>query len=155
MNPKLLLFLFAITIISCKTEEQFNAINDSKNSVPFSIAYPVSNISIDGAIEDWNVALPEYRISSLLENKIEGQEDLSAGFKVGFSSSEKSVYLAIIVTDDNHQVDDDAGSLSDSQDQCLIYLDKTHSPKGSGVNVYSFNELQRDGRCKYKLGPIG
>ena len=36
MNPKLLLFLFAITIISCKTEEQFNAINDSKNSVPFS-----------------------------------------------------------------------------------------------------------------------
>ncbi len=145
MNFKLLFFvLLALILLNCKTEKQFTAIDDNKNSVPLSVAYPVSNITVDGEIEDWDTTIPEYTIDALLENKMDSPDDLSAVFKVGFAEKERSVYIAVIVTDDDHQLDNSAASLSDTQDQCLIYLDKTHSPNGSGVNVYSFNELYKD-----------
>ncbi len=140
----LFVILFCIAFISCKNEQQFGTIDDSKNSVPFAIAYPVSNISIDGQIDDWNKNIPEYTISKVLENKIDNPDDLSAVFKVGFSKQERSVYIAVVVTDNDYQIDKNALSLSDKQDQCLIYLDKSHSPKGSGVNVYNFNELYKE-----------
>ncbi len=139
-----LLTLLLLGILSCKTEDRTTTMATSKNSVPLGIAYPVSNIAIDGRLEDWNAALPEYPITALLENEMDGTNDLSAVFRVGFSKKDNSVYIAATVTDDNHQVDDDAGALTDNQDQCLLYVDKMHSPKGSGVNVYSFNELYKE-----------
>jgi len=144
MNSKLLLLLFFITLIGCKSDKQLLAIDDSKNTVPFGVAYPVSNIIVDGETDDWDEELPEHPISQLLENEIDNPDDLSAVFKIGFSEEEKSVYIAVIVADDSHLIDRNIKSLSDSQDQCLIYLDKTHSPNGSGVNVYSFNELYKE-----------
>lgn len=144
MYTKFLLFLVSITLMSCKTDQRILAIDDGNNSVPLAIAYPVSNITVDGEIDDWDKDFPEYPISNVLENEIEDSNDLSAVYKVGFSEKEKSVYIAAIVTDDRHQIDRNAKALSDYQDQCLIYLDKTHSAKGSGVNVYSFNELYKD-----------
>jgi CubicO group peptidase (beta-lactamase class C family) len=144
MNTKLLSFLFLIALMSCKKESLPSTFDYSNNTVPLSIAYPVSNITVDGKIEDWDKNYPEYPISNVLENEIESSDDLSAVFKVGFSEKEKSVYVAVIVKDDIYVVDKNIQSLSDNQDQCLIYLDKTHSAKGSGVNVYSFNELYKE-----------
>ena len=144
MNSKLLLFLFLTSLMSCKNDPDLLAIGYSNNTVPLSIAYPISNITIDGKIDDWDKALPKYQISNLLENKIANSDDLSAVFKIGFSERESSIYIAVIVTDNYNQIDNNSKVLSDNQDQCLIYLDKTHSAKGSGVNVYSFNELHKD-----------
>lgn len=145
MTTKHLTFLLlSLFFLNCTTEHKFSLADANKNSVPFTMAFPVSNITIDGKIEDWNSDIPNNTIAALLENDIETPDDLSAAFKIGFSEKDKSVYLAVIVNDDDHHIDNAIGSLSDNQDQCLIYLDKTHSPEGSGINVYSFNELYKE-----------
>ena len=112
--------------------------------MPLTLAYPVSNITIDGEIKDWDTAIPNNTISKVLEGTIENPQDLEAVFKIGFSAKDNAVYVAIIVEDDHHIIDTLEGEFAENQDQCLLYLDKKHSPKGSGVNVYSFNELYKD-----------
>ena len=136
--------ILCMSLIACNIEEKQKIIDINENSTPLAFAYPVSDIKIDGEIDDWNSEMPYYTISALLESNIETPEDLNAIFKVGFSEKDKSVYVAIVVEDDKHIVDLDSGALSDGQDQCLIYLDRLHAPKGSGVNVYSFNELYKE-----------
>ncbi len=109
-----------------------------------AFAYPINEIKVDGNSSDWPKDLTEYPIAALLENKIESAEDLDAHFQVGYSEHTKSFYVLITVTDDIHITNEKTGSLSDEQDQCLMYLDKFHDSKGSGINVFCFNELFKE-----------
>ncbi|MEM8771213.1 MAG: serine hydrolase [Pseudomonadota bacterium] len=107
-------------------------------------AYPVSGIDIDGRIDDWPENLAFYPIEAALENVVDRDEDLKAGFFTGYASETRSVYLAVVVRDDVHVLDDEAGGLTDQQDHLLFYLDKQHAPAGSGVNVFGVNALYRE-----------
>lgn len=117
-------------------------VENHDSSVAF--AYPLTSIEIDGDVAEWPADLEKYPIAVVLENKIENSEDLNSFFQVGYSKRNKSIYALVTVVDDKHLADSGAGRLSDEQDQCLMYLDKFHNAKGSGVNVFCFNELYQE-----------
>ncbi|WP_298540838.1 serine hydrolase [uncultured Aquimarina sp.] len=144
MKIKIFALLLIIISIGCNQNKEFTLIDKNPESAKIAFAYPITDIQIDGNINDWPKKTPRYPISSILENNSEDTQDLHAEFQVGYEKEKKSIYLMVIVTDDVHIIDKNKGSLSDDQDQCLLYLDKQHHPKGSGVNVFSFNELYKE-----------
>ncbi len=143
MKPiSVLIILFLIT--SCQNEKKIIRSEFTNTTSQIAYAQPLKNISIDGDLKDWPSTFKKYPINELLENEINGADDLNAKFQVGYSLQSRSIYIAVTVIDDNYLIDPDKGSLSDTQDQCLLYLDKQHDPKGSGVNVFSFNALYKE-----------
>ncbi|MEO1054680.1 MAG: serine hydrolase [Bacteroidota bacterium] len=135
--------LLLIALVGCKSVQETEPKTEVKDASVIAFAFPVHDIQIDGHASDWPENLTKYPISALLENEIESTEDLDAYFHVGYSAHTKSVYALLTVTDDVHIADEKAGALSDEQDQCLMFLDKLHDAKGSGINVFCFNELYK------------
>lgn len=144
---KIWVISFLLIIVSCSkgnhTHNDFIP-NDHPDQSKVAFAYPIEPISIDGSINDWPSHIKSYPLAALLENKIDNPDDLDASFKVGYASKTNSIFIAISVKDDVHIASSNEKGLNDEQDQCLLYLDKAHHPKGSGVNVYSFNEFFKD-----------
>ena len=136
--------LFLLLLCGCKNNEEISHDSSANQNVEIAFAYPMNEVEIDGNPEDWSDDMIKHPIGVVLENEIETEEDLAAQFKVGFSKESKSIYLLLSVKDESHQVDSEKGALSDAQDQCLMYLDKYHDAKGSGVNVYCFNALYQE-----------
>lgn len=136
--------IIVLSAISCQSNKEYKSDYQNEDAAAIALAYPVANISVDGNVEDWPDDLIRYPIASILENKIETPDDLNAAFQVGYSEQDNSIYLLVEVRDDIHIVNSQTEVLTSDQDQCLLYLDKQHHPNGSGVNVFSFNELYKE-----------
>ena len=104
-------------------------------------AYPVTGITVDGDPADWPGNGATYPITALLAHTIDSPADFAAHFRVGYAADSNAVYALVTVTDDVPMASAAAGSLTDEQDQCLMFLDRMHNASGSGVNVYCFNAL--------------
>ncbi len=106
-------------------------------------AYPVSNIKIDGDITDWPKDFVQYPIKHLINNNgPKDKTDFDAYFRVGYNLTEQALYLVVVVTDDSHVILSDTknkGAWKD-QDSFSLFIDKKHSPDGSGVDLYKFSE---------------
>lgn len=138
------IFILIFSLISCSNSTNTTLKKETRKSNISAFALPVNEITIDGDATDWPEHLTKYPIAALLENEIESKEDLDAYFKVGYSKQTNSIYALITVTDDVYTANAEEESLSDKQDQCLLFLDQLHDPKGSGINVFCFNEFHKE-----------
>ncbi|OJJ15402.1 hypothetical protein BKI52_38970 [marine bacterium AO1-C] len=118
-----------------------------KNKASFSngamaYAYPIEGITIDGDIADWPKNLTRFPIKEkvLYGAPAKNEKDLKAYFQVGYQLSSRSLYMAVVVTDESHQVDHSKEAKWNTQDAYLLYVDKQHLPNGSGVSLYEIGE---------------
>jgi len=104
------------------------------------LAYPVSNIRIDGDLADWS-DVRRYPVALVQsEVKPKNGEDLSAFFMVGYSQAEKVLYVAIEVTDNDDVSDTTKQASWNTQDAVQLYLDVRHLAAGSGVASFLYSE---------------
>ncbi len=110
------------------------AANDS-----IALAYPVSQITVDGDLSDWPKDLQVYPIAhcEVGENP-QGDDDASASFRVGYNVEEQAIYVAVEVDDDSNVVNNFASKDWTAQDGNEIYLDDEHRRNGSNVEQFSF-----------------
>ena len=101
-----------------------------------TFATPVSNIKIDGDLNDW----PEGVKLHVIENAEYGQkpvnhEDLSGQFRVGYDADAGMLYVAVEVTDSSETVAVPESSW-DAREGCSIYLDRHEIKNGIQVEQY-------------------
>lgn len=103
-----------------------------------ALAYPVVGISLDGDLADWPADWTTYPIALAEHGDApDGPEDLSALFRVGYDSTNNSLYIAVEVTDQSTVIaDPDSGSW-DNQDGCEIFVDSAHPVSGSRLVQYT------------------
>ncbi len=103
-------------------------------------ALPMKAITIDGDLSDWPDNMPGYPINGDGSPvAVAGGENYSAFFRAGYNSQNRSIYLAIEVTDQNHSVGDDPEGNWSEQDGMIIYFDANHTTNGSGAALYAVN----------------
>lgn len=143
----LLIFIFFSALTFGKTSS-FNLSEITASAIyngAVAYAYPVSNISIDGNIEDWPKDLRRYIINkNPYGSEPKSKEDFDAYFHVGYNLKEQALYVIVVITDDSHIVDTSDQSDWNTQDTFNFYIDGLHSSKGSGVNLYQYGEHYKD-----------
>lgn len=117
-----------------------------------ALAQPVADITVDGDASDWPADLPSYPIERAEVGKPpKHANDLSASFKLGYSSAEQALYVLVEVTDESLVIDAKAAKYHwDAQDGCELYIDKQHrvddtqlaqyTRYGDSLNAYGSNE---------------
>jgi len=98
-----------------------------------AFAYPTDPLKIDGNLDDWPKSLPTYPIVWRYSGTA---EDFNAHFRAAYSIKNKSLYIAVEVTDDVHVVDEKTQQEWRSQDSHLLYVDPYHEVTGSGPLLY-------------------
>ncbi len=101
-------------------------------------AYPISSIIADGNSEDWPTDLTKYPIAITPYSTPSTQEDFQAFFQVGYNTEDQALYFLISVQDEDHFVDSSDDRDWNTQDTYNLYVDRKHSSKGSGVNLFQF-----------------
>lgn len=123
---------------------------DSHNGT-YAFAYPVEGVHIDGDFKDWPSDIPTYPISHYeYGDASKSKEDLRAQFRIGYNTSESSVYIAVEVRDES--VITDESSSWDQQDGCELYIATEHVNTGAVIqfarygnhNIRSFASNERD-----------
>ncbi|MBK7711251.1 MAG: hypothetical protein IPJ37_10125 [Bacteroidales bacterium] len=66
-----------------------------------ALAYPVTNITIDGNDTDWPVKSVKYRIGNIFWKKPDTNADISGYFMTGYNPVEQALYFAVVVSDDS------------------------------------------------------
>jgi len=94
-------------------------------------AIPLSDITVDGNLDDWPEDLYKYPIewvSPVFHNPSppDGPEDFSASFRVGYDPNDNVLYVAVVVNDDDLVVHPEGPNIR-TQDVCGIYVDADHS----------------------------
>jgi len=108
--------LFGSTILTAQTYQA-------------AIAYPVSNITIDGNLNDWPENLESHPITHLAFGEITEDDDLNAAFKVAYNLAEKAIYFAVQVIDSDIVNTTEEENI-DLVDNMYLYLDPVHHPMG-------------------------
>lgn len=106
-------------------------------------AYPMEGITIDGEVSDWPKNLTRFPIKETpfyFGSPAKNKQDLSAYFQVGYQLSSGSLFIAVVITDENHQVDNSKQASWNTQDAYVLYVDEQHLSNGSGMNVYEIGE---------------
>jgi CubicO group peptidase (beta-lactamase class C family) len=124
---------------------QFKIIKaQNKNSIITPIAYsnPISDISIDGKIDDWPNDREKHLVEKALWNgKNNGDDDFSGYFMSGYNKKENALYLAIVAKD-NELVLGTKDDNIDYLDAYILYLNEQYKKKGSGTTRYIIAEYQ-------------
>ncbi len=75
---------------------------------PRAVARPLSDITIDGRLDDWPSGMTRYPIQNLLSRSssdyrtsVGGPEDVAAEFQAGYDPKDGRIYLAVVVRDDD------------------------------------------------------
>lgn len=102
------------------------------------IAYPADGITIDGDLGDWPKGLQAYPIDRVeYGNKLGGEHDLKAHFRLAFNPGERALYVAIEVDDDSTVLDGPGETRWDGQDGCEVFLNARHEASGSPFTQYA------------------
>ncbi|MFY0604448.1 MAG: serine hydrolase [Flavobacteriaceae bacterium] len=114
-----------------------------KTSKDIAYSNPIKKITIDGSIEDWPKNIVKYPIDiPLINPKTKEEDDFSAYFMSGFRKKENTLYLAIVIKDDEFVLGSKEENLN-SIDAYLLYIDEQHLKKGSGISRYVISENQK------------
>jgi len=110
-----------------------------------AFAYPMGHVAIDGNLADWPTNMTKYSIGLVHTRGSvpSSTEDFQAYFMVGYNLQNKSIYIALEVQDDWHEVDRSVAPGWSKQDKHLLYLDPTHSKLGSCPIAYSATQIRR------------
>jgi CubicO group peptidase (beta-lactamase class C family) len=116
-----------------------------------AIAYPAKSITVDGDLSDWPEGLRTYPIERIeTGDKLVGEDDLRARFRLAFNPSERALYVAVEVRDDS-VVPDAPGEVSwNAQDSCELFIDPVHAVGGATLSQYA-----RYGNRDRVTGPAG
>jgi len=113
-------------------------------------AYPLNKITIDGDFSDWPKNIREYKIGiNGSETKPASDADFSGSFRMGYRADERSLYIALQVTDDDFIEDTSSNVRWNSQDGLELYLDARHLPFGSGVASFMYSKKLRNTNNAY------
>ncbi|MEM9304412.1 MAG: serine hydrolase, partial [Pseudomonadota bacterium] len=94
-------------------------------------------ITVDGQLSEWPAALQHHPIEvRYFGNEPENEQDLSASFRIGFNADRDEIYVAVEIVDDSHRTPPGERRWLDG-DGVAIYIDATHSPRGSGPIGYA------------------
>ena len=108
-------------------------------------AYPLANITVDGDLKDWPKNAIKYPINTTTSDmKPAGQNDFSGFFQVGYSLNNRSLYLAIVITDDSFIEDTSANVAWNTQDGLELNIDARHLPFASGVASFMYTKKLRN-----------
>ncbi|MBD0257409.1 MAG: serine hydrolase [Cytophagales bacterium] len=116
---------------------------DAQNTA-IAYAYPVGKLTIDGDLSDWPKDLPKYRLAEDDGSKPKSATDFTAHYRVAYNPDNRSVYVAVEVTDDDHVVDTTKSPAWNTQDCQELYVDARHLPSGSGVAAFMLSKTFRD-----------
>lgn len=101
-------------------------------------AYPIGEIKIDGRLQDWPAGLKRYSLRHrAMGNERTDATDCYATYRVAYRLEDKSLYVAVEVEDQSHVApseETEAWTLFDSH---TLYVDPTHSPRGSGAWLFT------------------
>lgn len=98
------------------------------------LAYPLTNITIDGDLSDWPKEAFKYNITHDYAPAPTSYEDLTASFMVGYDGPSGMLYVAVEVIDDHYVGQNGQGH--GTQDHALLYLDKRHDKRGGAPLFY-------------------
>jgi hypothetical protein len=108
-------------------------------------AYPLANITVDGDFKDWPKNAIKYPINTTTSAmKPSSQNDFSGFFQVGYSLDNRSLYLAIAITDESFIEDTSANVAWNTQDGLELNIDGRHLPFGSGVASFMYSKKLRN-----------
>ncbi|XLS29031.1 serine hydrolase [Flavobacteriaceae bacterium M23B6Z8] len=118
-----------------------NSILGNNGSVAY--IYPVSNISIDGNLNDWPADIQKIPLQNIHYGAgLSGPEDATAFWQGGYDPASGYLYIAALTIDDDYVKTPDNGHYS-SHDFQVLYIDPAHLKKGSGVIAYEIDEDHR------------
>ncbi|MBT1710328.1 serine hydrolase [Fulvivirgaceae bacterium PWU5] len=108
-----------------------------------ALVYPLKNIQVDGDLSDW-IGVKRH-ILALAQSDVKPQnaEDFSGYFMIGYNLGEKTLYVAIEITDSDYVVDTTRQVGWNTQDGVQVCLDVRHLIEGSGVTAYSYSETRK------------
>ncbi|MDJ0646391.1 MAG: serine hydrolase, partial [Flavobacteriaceae bacterium] len=115
--------------------------NANNGSVAY--IYPISNITIDGNLDDWPREIHPNGMEFVHYGKgIQGPEDALAAWRGGYDAKSGHLYIAVTMLDNDYVKTPDNSHFS-SHDFHVLYLDPAHSAGGSGVIAYEIDEHHR------------
>lgn len=104
-------------------------------------ARPLGKIKVDGNLNDWPARTMKYNIAtSLAGDKINDENDFSASFQVGYRLEDQSMFVGLVITDNDFVEDTSAAAAYNTQDCFELCLDGRHLPKGSGVASFMYSK---------------
>ena len=104
-----------------------------------ALAYPSKNIVIDGDLSDWSGAERHFLHLTLSEVKPVSAEDLSGYFMIAYNLNDRTLYVAVEITDNDYVSDTTRQVSWNSQDGIELDLDIRHLAEGSGVASYLYS----------------
>lgn len=107
------------------------------------IAYarPLDKIKVDGNLSDWPARAIKYNVATqLAADAIKDENDFSAYFQVGYRLEDQSLYLGLVITDNDFIEDTSNAAAFNTQDCFELCLDARHLPKGSGVASFMYSK---------------
>lgn len=100
-------------------------------------AHPLQGILVDGKLDEWPDHLPRHSIAiPHFGHEPKDAKDFEAWFRVAYDEATQRLFFAVEVEDDAHLTNDPKRPWWDD-DSCIIYLDPTHSPRGSGAAAWA------------------
>lgn len=104
-------------------------------------AYPLGKITVDGDFSDWPKTIIKYPLSyNLSETRPRDGADYTGFFQIGYRMENKSLYLAITITDDDFMEDSSKDVRWNTQDGLELCLDARHLRVGSGVASFMYSK---------------
>lgn len=94
-------------------------------------SYPLTDISVDGKLNDWPKNIKKYTIDNFLGTA----SNHKSFFQTGYDLDKGILYVAVTVMDDNNiSTNSENNVFKNKEDKQVLYLDPEHSHnKGSGV----------------------
>jgi len=117
---------------------------DAQNTA-IAYAYPVGKLTVDGDLSDWPKGLTKYPLGEHKDGPgPKSAADFTAHYRVAYNPDNRSVYVALEVTDDDHVVDTTKNREWNTQDCQELYIDARHLPFGSGVAAYMMSKTYQN-----------
>jgi CubicO group peptidase (beta-lactamase class C family) len=105
-----------------------------------ALAYPIKNVKIDGDLGDWT-GVKHYILGLTgVRKKTFAADDLSGYFMIAYSLGDRSLYIAVEITDSDYVVDTTRSVGWNTQDAVQLCLDPHHLEDCSGVASYIYSE---------------
>ncbi|MDC8004345.1 serine hydrolase [Aureisphaera galaxeae] len=97
-----------------------------------AIAYPTTDIVVDGNLNDWPKNATSYKLTYVFDDPNRPADDFAPSFRVAYDSKGKHLFVGVEVIDDDHL--SVAVGEEGNRDTVTLYVDLQHDTKG-GANV--------------------
>lgn len=94
-----------------------------------STAEPVSDITIDGKLDDWPDRMRSHPISAVIQvcDASESDRGFQGRYRVGFNVREDAIYVAVEVVDDRIELEGFGGEEWNTRDACELFFAVDHA----------------------------